>query len=161
MIDELVILTIYFTMAFSKIALGIVLNDLRKQNQLCDVVINVGGQEFPVHKAVLAARSSYFIAMFTSSFKESTQAGITTWYNYYQYQDTEPISNGDSFKIARLIISLGHQNDDDLRKLADESMKFLWNRLDKLKEEEVFLQSSYVDFLQAFLECQYLADKEI
>ena len=56
--------------------LGIALNELRVQNQLCDVVINVGGRAFPAHKAVLAVRSSYFVAMFTSGFKESTQDDI-------------------------------------------------------------------------------------
>ncbi|XP_072013099.1 kelch-like protein 12 [Amphiura filiformis] len=51
--------------------------DLRKQNQLCDVTINVGGRVFHAHKNVLAARSCYFLAMFTSGFKESTQNEIS------------------------------------------------------------------------------------
>ena len=44
-------------------------NDMRKQEQLCDVSINVGGRAFPAHKTVLAACSSYFLVMFTSGFK--------------------------------------------------------------------------------------------
>ena len=52
------------------------LNSLREQNQLCDVIINVGGREFPAHKAVLAAKSSYFTTMFTSGFQESIQREI-------------------------------------------------------------------------------------
>ena len=52
------------------------LNDLRKENQLCDIVIKVGGRAFSAHKAVLAACSSYFMAMFTSGFKESTESEI-------------------------------------------------------------------------------------
>ena len=53
------------------------LNSLREQNQLCDVIIKVGGREFPAHKAILAAKSSYFTTMFTSGFKESSQREIS------------------------------------------------------------------------------------
>ncbi|XP_072027827.1 kelch-like protein 28 [Amphiura filiformis] len=53
------------------------LNDLREENQLCDIIINVGGRAFNAHKAVLAASSSYFKAMFTSGFKESTEKEIS------------------------------------------------------------------------------------
>ena len=45
------------------------LNKLRTQNQLCDIVINVEGRVFQAHRAVLAACSEYFFAMFTSGFK--------------------------------------------------------------------------------------------
>ena len=46
-------------------------NKLREENQLCDIIINVGEHAFHAHKAVLAATSSYFAAMFTSGFKET------------------------------------------------------------------------------------------
>ncbi|XP_072051897.1 actin-binding protein IPP-like [Amphiura filiformis] len=49
------------------------LNDLRKQKQLCDIIINVGGKAFHAHKNVLAAFSNYFLAMFTSGFREATE----------------------------------------------------------------------------------------
>lgn len=53
------------------------LKEQREENhQLCDVVIHVGGEAFHAHKAVLAAKSSYFMAMFTSGFKESTEKEI-------------------------------------------------------------------------------------
>ena len=53
------------------------LKEQREENhQLCDVVIHVGGEAFHAHKAVLAATSSYFMAMFTSGFKESTEKEI-------------------------------------------------------------------------------------
>ena len=48
------------------------LNEQRKENKLCDIIINIGDRSFPAHKAVLAASSRYFNAMFTSGFKEST-----------------------------------------------------------------------------------------
>ena len=46
-------------------------NKLREENQLCDVIINVGEHAFHAHRAILAATSSYFSAMFTSGFKET------------------------------------------------------------------------------------------
>ena len=53
------------------------LNNLRKQSQLCDITINISGRSFQAHKNVLAACSSYFMAMFTSGFKESSQSEIS------------------------------------------------------------------------------------
>ncbi|XP_072051899.1 kelch-like protein 12 [Amphiura filiformis] len=53
------------------------LNDLCvKQNQLCDIIINVGGKAFHAHKNVLAARNEYFQAMFTSGFREATESEV-------------------------------------------------------------------------------------
>ena len=53
------------------------LNNLRKQDQLCDVIIKVSERAFPAHKNVLAASSKYFMAMFTHGFKEKTENEIT------------------------------------------------------------------------------------
>ena len=53
------------------------LNALRSDNQLCDICIKVGVRSFNAHKAVLAASSSYFKAMFTSGFKESSESEIS------------------------------------------------------------------------------------
>ena len=52
------------------------LHDLREQNQLCDVIIKVGQRSFHAHKVVLASASKYFMAMFTSGFKETSQSEI-------------------------------------------------------------------------------------
>ena len=41
------------------------MNNLRKCNTLCDVILRVGDKDFPVHRIVLAACSDYFCAMFT------------------------------------------------------------------------------------------------
>ena len=59
------------------VKLASALNDLRKQSQLCDVVVNISGRAFHAHKAVLAASSTYFMSMFTSGFKESTESEVT------------------------------------------------------------------------------------
>ncbi|KAG5676178.1 hypothetical protein PVAND_006027 [Polypedilum vanderplanki] len=52
------------------------MNEMRKQNLLCDVVLIADGMEIPAHKLVLASSSSYFYAMF-SGFEESRQDRIT------------------------------------------------------------------------------------
>lgn len=41
------------------------LNEQRKSNTLCDVIICVEGEKFPCHRNILAACSPYFLAMFT------------------------------------------------------------------------------------------------
>ncbi|XP_072018603.1 kelch-like protein 25 isoform X2 [Amphiura filiformis] len=53
------------------------LDDLRKQDTLCDVTIKIGKRTFRAHRAVLAASSSYFMGMFTRGFAESHQDEIT------------------------------------------------------------------------------------
>jgi BTB/POZ domain/BTB And C-terminal Kelch len=49
--------------------LGTMLKD-KQLEELCDVVLIVGGERFPAHKAVLAAASRVFKAMFTTDMKE-------------------------------------------------------------------------------------------
>ena len=53
------------------------MNDLRKNKELCDVILQVGPQEICAHKVVLASFSPYFHAMFTSDLAESRQGRIT------------------------------------------------------------------------------------
>ena len=53
------------------------LNQLRQQASFCDVIIIVGDQRFPAHKAVLSSASDYFQGMFSSGFQESTMNEIT------------------------------------------------------------------------------------
>ena len=50
---------------------------------LSDVVLRVRDQKFPVHRAILAARSPVFRAMFTSDMKESVAEEIS-------FEDMEP-----------------------------------------------------------------------
>ncbi|XP_078512370.1 kelch-like protein 35 [Lissotriton helveticus] len=49
------------------------LNAYRQSGILTDVVLSVGGQEFPCHRAALSANSAYFRAMFSSNLKEGHQ----------------------------------------------------------------------------------------
>ncbi|XP_055386217.1 ring canal kelch protein-like isoform X5 [Condylostylus longicornis] len=52
------------------------MNEMRKQNLLCDVTLIADGMEISAHKMVLASCSPYFYAMFTG-FEESRQDRIT------------------------------------------------------------------------------------
>ncbi|XP_066440803.1 kelch-like protein 10 [Eleutherodactylus coqui] len=48
-----------------------ILNELRLEGELCDVVIKAGGVEFKAHKNILCSCSPYFRALFTSSLNVS------------------------------------------------------------------------------------------
>ena len=53
------------------------MNELRKENKLCDVTLKVNKTEFHVHKIVLAGVSPYLRAMFTNGMLESVQEVVT------------------------------------------------------------------------------------
>ena len=59
------------------------LGNLLIDDRLSDVVLCVGDRKFPVHPAILAARSPVFRAMFTSNMKESVAEEIS-------FEDIEP-----------------------------------------------------------------------
>ncbi|XP_002741594.1 kelch-like protein 10 [Saccoglossus kowalevskii] len=48
-----------------------VFRELRQNRQLCDIVIQVEGQEFPAHRNILSACSPYFRALFTNGMNET------------------------------------------------------------------------------------------
>ncbi|XP_072047078.1 kelch repeat and BTB domain-containing protein 2-like [Amphiura filiformis] len=53
------------------------LHKLQKNKTFCDITIKVEETSFPAHKAVLAACSEFFTAMFMSGFQESHKAEVT------------------------------------------------------------------------------------
>ena len=53
------------------------LNTQRQAGLLCDVNLKVDGGEFPAHKGVLAANSSFFLAMFTADMLEKDKASAS------------------------------------------------------------------------------------
>lgn len=50
---------------------------LRRNNELCDVLLNVGNSKIRAHKIILCASSPYFKAMFTNELAESKQTEVT------------------------------------------------------------------------------------
>jgi speckle-type POZ protein len=59
------------------------LQDLFKNMKYSDIIVNVRGREFKAHKNILAARSSYFAAMFDHPTKENLS-------NQIEIDDIEP-----------------------------------------------------------------------
>ena len=53
------------------------LNTQRQAGLLCDVNLKVDGGEFSAHKGVLAANSSFFLAMFTADMLEKDKASVS------------------------------------------------------------------------------------
>ncbi|KAL1763437.1 kelch 24, partial [Sigmodon hispidus] len=53
-----------------------VFNEFREKQLLTDVILCVEGQEFPCHRAVLSASSSYFRAMFCNDHRERRETLI-------------------------------------------------------------------------------------
>lgn len=54
----------------------LIMDELRKEGALCDIVFRVKGQEFRAHRVVVASCSPYLRAMFTCGMKESNQQEI-------------------------------------------------------------------------------------
>lgn len=52
------------------------LNQMRYHRELCDIILLVNDCEIPTHRAILAACSPYFRAMFLSGFVESVQSQV-------------------------------------------------------------------------------------
>ncbi|XP_009988434.1 PREDICTED: kelch-like protein 10 [Tauraco erythrolophus] len=71
-----------------------VFNELRLEGKLCDVIINVDGNEFKAHKNILCSCSQYFRALFTSSWNNAEKI-------VYNIPGTSP-------KIMKLIIEYAY-----------------------------------------------------
>lgn len=52
------------------------LHQLYTNQQLCDVQVKIGSQSYHCHRIILAASSTYFLAMFTSNLTESHQSTV-------------------------------------------------------------------------------------
>ncbi|CAF1494420.1 unnamed protein product, partial [Didymodactylos carnosus] len=63
------------------------LNTLRKQRQLCDVVLTVEGQEIFAHRSVLCCHSRYFMELFLND--EAITNDSTKKQIYYQLDGLE------------------------------------------------------------------------
>ena len=52
------------------------MQQMREEQKLCDVVLEVGGEEILAHRLVLAASSQYFASMFAGGMRESRQERV-------------------------------------------------------------------------------------
>ena len=88
------------------------LNELRETNTLCDATIRVQGQDFPAHRCVLSAASSYFRGMFTSPLRErksglvelreikSSTFGDVLWFIYTGEEVSTTFANAQDLVMA-------------------------------------------------------------
>ena len=89
------------------------LNELRKDNTLCDVTLQIEGQNFSAHRCVLSAASPYFRSLFTSGFKENKDSTIVL-------QDTKPAVLSEALRFIYTGEALVNAtNAQDLVKIAD------------------------------------------
>ncbi|XP_019115996.2 kelch-like protein 33 [Larimichthys crocea] len=84
----------------------------------CDVILDVDGASFHVHRVILAASSDYFRGMFTSGMKESHQTRVTLPFLSASelealiscsYSGTLPLSWGCIFEITCMALQLQFQ----------------------------------------------------
>ena len=89
------------------------LNELRKDNTLCDVTLQIEGLNFSAHRCVLLAASPYFRSLFTSGFKENKDSVIVL-------QDTKPAVLSEALRFIYTGEALVNAtNAQDLVKIAD------------------------------------------
>ena len=53
------------------------MNDLRRNQDFCDITLIVKNETFHAHKVILASRSPFFLGMFKSNMAESTKTEVT------------------------------------------------------------------------------------
>lgn len=83
------------------------LGQLLESQKFNDVVLSVGGKEFPAHKAILAARSPVFAAMFEHEMEEKKQNRV----------DITDVEHGVMKEMLKFIYS---GKSPELEKMADE-----------------------------------------
>ncbi|XP_044151486.1 kelch-like protein 10 [Bufo gargarizans] len=106
-----------------------VLNELRLEDKLCDVVIKASGVEFNAHKNILCCCSPYFRALFKSSWDNGIKKyydipGVSSetmeWILEYAYTQTVQISTDN---VQNLFIAADYLNILDLVRLCSEFLR--------------------------------------
>lgn len=110
-----------------------VMNQLRKDKQLCDITFLVGSQSFQAHRVILASVSPYLRAMFTCGMKESSQHEI-------ELRDIDPKAMDfliDYAYTGEVMISIDNVQDLlpaagilQLKELKDACCSFLGDHMD-------------------------------
>ncbi|NWS63519.1 KLH10 protein, partial [Chunga burmeisteri] len=106
-----------------------VLNELRLEGKLCDVIISVDGVEFNAHKNILCSCSHYFRALFTSSWNNAEKVvykipGISPEMMRliieYTYTRTVPVT---THNVESLLTAADQFNIMDIIRLCCEFLK--------------------------------------
>ncbi|CAM0877015.1 unnamed protein product [Alopecurus aequalis] len=113
------------------------LGDLLKNEDAADLTFQVGGQRFPAHRCVLAARSSVFKAQLLGTMKESSgspieihdmEAHVFKSLLHFIYTDTMPHvpesaeSRGDLVMAGHLLVAADRYNIGKLKLICEEKL---------------------------------------
>ncbi|XP_053321698.1 kelch-like ECH-associated protein 1A [Spea bombifrons] len=112
------------------------MDDLRRNNQLCDLLLRVSynGQveDFHVHKVVLASCSSFFRAMFTNNFRECYAREVTikdicpiVMQKLIEFAYTSRITVGEKCVLHVLLAAMRYQMEDVAKACSDFLVKHL------------------------------------
>ena len=111
----------------------LVMNQLRKESQLCDITFRIGSHCFHAHRVVVASASPYLRAMFTCGMKESTQEEI-------ELRDIEPQAMSaliEYFYTGEVMVTIDNVQDLlpaagilQLRELKEACCDFLSDHMD-------------------------------
>lgn len=138
---------------------GILQNMLQDKQlkDLCDVVLIVGGQRFPAHKAVLAASSKVFRAMFTRDMKEKHAEEIElesldprSWRIAVQYIYTAQVDIADE-ETALLVLSSARMY--QLETLEQFVETFLIGRVSVVNCFEMLSHAEHYDLVELKAAC--------
>lgn len=112
------------------------MDELRRNNQLCDVLIkvNCNGQEedFPAHRVVLASCSPFFRAMFSNNFRECQAKEITikdmcplVMQRLIEFAYSSRITVGEKCVLHVLLAATRYQMEDVSKACSDFLVKHL------------------------------------
>lgn len=94
------------------------LGELLREGTLSDIIIVVKDREFPAHRAVLAARSTYFFSMLTVNIEEAQKekivipdVDVNAFSKFLEFVYTRSIVNWNDHELELLALSDRYQVD--------------------------------------------------
>lgn len=143
------------------------LNELRKTNKFCDVILVAGKKRFPAHKAVLCTAGGYFSAVFDHDLKERHAQEIelpticpSIMDVVLEYIYTGQMTLGDLQTSQNVLIAADYLSLTRLRKTAIDHMKaFLTtsNFLQTLNFADRFNFAELSAIVCSYVQCNFTA----